>query len=78
MKLFALHVGGEKLNRAVMDPFDDHPAERIHFPYFAYLVQHPEGNVLVDTGPHPDLITDPRGRLGAAADSYEITNGVRR
>ena len=75
MKMFALHCGGEKLNRAVIDPFDDHPAETIHFPYFCYLVQHPEQNVLFDTGGHPDLITDPWGRLGPAADSYDITMG---
>jgi N-acyl homoserine lactone hydrolase len=72
MRMFALHCGGEKTLRSLLDPFDSRCGETIHPPYFCYLVEHPEQNVLFDTGAHPDLISDPRSRLGSAADLYDI------
>jgi N-acyl homoserine lactone hydrolase len=72
MKMYAFHCGGEKTLRSVFDPFDPDCGGTIHPPYFFYLIRHPEGDVLFDCGAHPALIDDPRSRLGAAADLYDI------
>jgi N-acyl homoserine lactone hydrolase len=72
MKMYAFHCGGEKTLRSVFDPFDANCGDTIHPPYFFYLIRHPEGDVLFDNGAHPGLISDPRGRLGAGADLYDI------
>ncbi len=37
---------------------------RIHFPVPAFLIDHPKGRVLFDSGLHPDLQTDAPGRIG--------------
>ncbi len=57
---------------SAFDPFDENLAEIINIPYFFYLVDHPEGRVLFDSGAHPAFITDPRSRLGDAADQWQI------
>jgi N-acyl homoserine lactone hydrolase len=72
LQLHALHCGGERINMAVLDPFDPAPARRIEIPYFAYLIRHPKGDVLFDTGAHVDLATDPHKRLGEAADTWDV------
>jgi glyoxylase-like metal-dependent hydrolase (beta-lactamase superfamily II) len=72
MKMFAFHCGGENTLRSVYDPFDADCGATITPPYFCYLVQHSDGNVLYDTAAHPALAEDPHARLGAAADLYDI------
>jgi glyoxylase-like metal-dependent hydrolase (beta-lactamase superfamily II) len=37
----------------------------VTIPVPAYLIEHPKGRALFDTGLHPDLRHDPAGRLGA-------------
>ena len=37
---------------------------RIRLPIPAYLIEHPEGTALFDTGMHPDCQHDPAGRVG--------------
>ncbi|HSW20029.1 MAG TPA: N-acyl homoserine lactonase family protein [Ramlibacter sp.] len=44
----------------------------ITLPIPAYLVTHPKGNVLFDTGLHADLLSPESGRLGALARYNEI------
>jgi N-acyl homoserine lactone hydrolase len=73
MRLYAIHAGGERADMAGFYPFDPTVGTTIDIPYFVYLICHPSGNVLFDTGGHPDLVHDPRGRLGPAADMYQIT-----
>jgi glyoxylase-like metal-dependent hydrolase (beta-lactamase superfamily II) len=73
MRLYAFHGGGELADMAVFDPFHPEVGTKVNIPYFFYLVQHPQGNVLFDSGGHPELIDDPRSRLGAAADDFEVT-----
>ena len=36
----------------------------IELPIPSYLIEHPKGRVLFDTGMHPDCQSDPAGRLG--------------
>jgi len=43
---------------------------RLRVPVPAFLIEHPRGRVLFDTGLHPDLRHDPKGRLGAIADLF--------
>jgi N-acyl homoserine lactone hydrolase len=73
VRIYALHGGGEIVDMSVFDPFHPEVGTKVEIPYFFYIVQHPAGNVLFDTGGHPALVTDPRGRLGAAADAFEVT-----
>ncbi len=72
MRLFAFHCGGERADWAVLDPFDSRVGTKVLIPYFFYLVQHPAGNILFDSGGHPDLAENPAARLGAAADAFEV------
>jgi N-acyl homoserine lactone hydrolase len=71
-RLYALHCGGEVIDRATLDPFDADVGTKITIPYFCYVVDHPEGHVLFDTGAHRDFISNPE-RLGPAAAYWEIT-----
>jgi N-acyl homoserine lactone hydrolase len=65
MRLMAFHGGGE----VVGPPGGGGPVS----PYFFYVVEHPAGNVLFDSGGHPDLIDRPAHRLGAeVAAQYEV------
>ena len=72
VKIHAFHGGGEVADMSVFDPFHPDIGTKVDIPYFFYVVEHPEGNVLFDTGGHPDLATDPRGYLGEAADAFEV------
>jgi glyoxylase-like metal-dependent hydrolase (beta-lactamase superfamily II) len=38
---------------------------QVELPVPAYLIEHPQGRALFDTGMHPDCQRDPAGRLGA-------------
>lgn len=73
MKLHAFHGGGERATMSIFDPFDPEVGKIVDIPYFFYLVEHPQGLVLFDSGGHPSLIDAPRERLGPAADAFELT-----
>ncbi|MGD9138426.1 MAG: MBL fold metallo-hydrolase [Desulfobacterales bacterium] len=42
----------------------------------AFLVQHPNGNVLVDSGPNPDVYSEPNSVRGPLAKSFEPVTRV--
>ena len=42
---------------------------------WAFLVEHPSGTVLFDTGMHPSVRQDAPARLGGLADLFRITYG---
>ena len=44
----------------------------IRFPVPVYLIEHPKGRVLFDTGLHPQSQTDPHGRIGELAKSFSV------
>jgi hypothetical protein len=44
----------------------------IKFPIPAYLIEHPKGYVLFDTGMHSDCQHDPRGRIGTLAENFHV------
>jgi glyoxylase-like metal-dependent hydrolase (beta-lactamase superfamily II) len=58
---------------AAIDPFDPAPEVKVDIPYFAYLIRHPQGDVLFDTGAHPQVGVSPVERLGEGADTWELT-----
>src|SRR6266571_5301329 len=72
MRLYAFHCGGERAKLAAFDPFDPDAGATIDIPYFFFLIQHPRGTVVFDSGAHPSLATNPRERLGDEADNWEI------
>ncbi|TIU37831.1 MAG: hypothetical protein E5W28_06770, partial [Mesorhizobium sp.] len=64
MRIYPLYCGGDMTDWAVFDPFDPRAGQKVFNPYFVYVITHPEGNVLFDSGAHPTLRTDPHSRLG--------------
>src|SRR5262245_22213185 len=44
----------------------------LRVPVPAFLIEHPRGRVLFDTGLHPDLRNDPKGRLGTIAKLFTV------
>jgi glyoxylase-like metal-dependent hydrolase (beta-lactamase superfamily II) len=69
--IHALHCGGDVQDWAVFDPLDERAGTGIYNPYFVFVVRHPSGTVLFDSGAHPELRTNARERLGPAADLFD-------
>jgi glyoxylase-like metal-dependent hydrolase (beta-lactamase superfamily II) len=64
MKMHILSGGRVRVRKRIYLP--DTPAgETIDAPVSAILLRHGQGNVLFDTGCHPDAAVDPQGRWGA-------------
>jgi N-acyl homoserine lactone hydrolase len=76
-RLYAFHCGGENTVRALLDPFDSHCGDIVSLPYFFYLIRHPEGDVMFDCGANIQLAVDPRARIGAAADQFDVQLGPK-
>jgi glyoxylase-like metal-dependent hydrolase (beta-lactamase superfamily II) len=76
VKLYALHCGGEEVDLCEFDPFDPRRGTKAISPFFAYLIDHPQGLVLFDTGANISFATDPRVRYGALADGFTIRMGA--
>ena len=57
---------------AVFDPFDPLVGTKVYDPFFFYLIEHPRGLVLFDSGLHPMMRTDLRGRIGDLADTFVV------
>lgn len=71
VKLFAMTCGwinGDLGNFLAGEP------GQISIPVPSFLIEHPKGRVLFDTGIHPDTQTDLRARVGPAlADAFTVT-----
>jgi N-acyl homoserine lactone hydrolase len=72
VQIHALHCGGDMTDWGIFDPLDERAGEMVYNPYFVYVVKHPQGVVLFDSGAHPDLATDPVARMGAAAEDFVV------
>ncbi|HUA52385.1 MAG TPA: N-acyl homoserine lactonase family protein [Candidatus Sulfotelmatobacter sp.] len=71
-----MHVlsGGRLRMRASMY-FPELPAEQTaEFPCSCFLIRHPQGNVLFDTGCHPAVETDASARWGGLARAFVPTH----
>ncbi|MEW6335083.1 MAG: N-acyl homoserine lactonase family protein [Thermodesulfobacteriota bacterium] len=78
MKLYAFSCGRIRCRKNVFVP--DAPKDVfIDAPMPVYLITHPEGNVLFDTGPHPEVFKD-TARWGGLAKAFapigDETSGV--
>ena len=75
VQIHALHCGGDLTDWSMFDPLDERRGEMVYNPYFVYVVKHPRGVVLFDSGAHPELAEDPVGRMGAAAEEFVVKLG---
>ena len=66
MKLHVLAGGRLRVRRSLYLPDGDR-ADTMDLPVSCYLVRHAQGNVLFDTGCHPDALSDPVARWGGIA-----------
>ena len=72
MRVYAFHCGGDQADLAINDPLDENVGTKQYSPYFFYMVEHPRGRVLFDTGLHPEIGTNFAGRMGTAAGAFPI------
>jgi glyoxylase-like metal-dependent hydrolase (beta-lactamase superfamily II) len=70
MKIYALTCGKLKVRKNVFLPQAD-KSVFIELPIPVFLITHPHGNVLFDTGPHPDVFKDAFGRWGGLAKAFQ-------
>ncbi len=63
MKMHILSGGRLRVRKRMYLP-DAPPGETLDAPVSSILLRHAQGNVLFDTGCHPDVATDPHGRWG--------------
>jgi glyoxylase-like metal-dependent hydrolase (beta-lactamase superfamily II) len=68
-KVYALHCGALEFDRRSFFP-DAARGERLRVPVPAFLVVHPEGKVLFDTGIHADAFRDAAAHLGEEIAKY--------
>lgn len=66
MKMHALSGGRLRMRKSVYLPGAD-KQETIDLPVSCFLMRHPQGNVLFDTGCHPSVADDATGRWGTMA-----------
>jgi N-acyl homoserine lactone hydrolase len=63
MRVYALSCGSLEFDRSLFFPAAQ-PGTKLVSPVSSYLIVHPRGKALFDTGIHCDALTDPVGRLG--------------
>ncbi len=66
MKMHILSGGRVRMKKSVYVP-EAERQETIELPVSCYLLRHPQGNVLFDTGCHPSTATDAESRWGLLA-----------
>lgn len=69
MKVYPLdcgHLGGR-----LKDLIEGEEGD-VELPIPSYLIEHPKGSVLFDTGMHPDLQTEPEAKLGRVARLFKF------
>jgi len=68
MKMYVLSGGRLRMKKHIYLPGAD-PKEQVDLPVSCFLLQHPHGNVLFDTGCHPSVAMAPEERWGPLAQS---------
>lgn len=69
MKMYALDCGHLGARLKDMIEGEEGPVE---LPISSYLIEHPKGSVLFDTGMHPDLQTDPEAKVGRLVRIFQF------
>ena len=73
MRMHVLSGGRLRMKRRVYIP-EAGKDETLDLPVACFLLRHPQGNVLFDTGCHPDTATDPEGRWGGMAKMMTLVS----
>lgn len=78
MRLYLLETGSLTMDQSNITPGIG-TGNKITVPVPAFLIVHPKGNVLFDTGMHPGVMTDPEGTWGVMAKALapRITEGQK-
>ena len=76
MKLYAISCGLLRCRKNIFVPNVDNNTF-IECPMPVFLITHPVGNVLFDTGPHPDVFKNPISRWGGLAKVFEPIGNER-
>jgi glyoxylase-like metal-dependent hydrolase (beta-lactamase superfamily II) len=74
MKMHILNGGRLRMRKSVYLP-EAERSETIDLPVSCVLLRHAQGNVLFDTGCHPDTVEDAEGRWGAMAKAMKPIAG---
>lgn len=69
MKLYAMICGHLQCRQAIFLP-ETEKNKFVDMPMPAFLIAHPKGNILFDTGPHPDVFKDAASRWGGLAKAF--------
>ena len=69
MRLYAMICGRVRCRQAIFLP-EAEKDRYVDMPMPVFLITHPEGNVLFDTGPHPDVFKDAASRWGGLAKAF--------
>ena len=75
MKMHVFSGGRLRMEKHIYLP-DAALGQTIDLPVLCFLLRHPQGNVLFDTGCHPSVAEDPEKRWGNLARSVVPTMGV--
>ena len=70
MKLYAMICGHMRARQKIFLP-DTESDVFAESPIPVFLITHPQGNVLFDTGPHPDAFKDAASRWGGLAKAFK-------
>jgi len=70
MKLYPITCSYLRVRKNVFIPNADKD-DFINIPLPVFLVTHPRGNILFDTGPHPDVFKDAVARWGGLAKAFQ-------
>jgi N-acyl homoserine lactone hydrolase len=73
MRLHAFESGRERVYRALLDPLDQHAGQLEAIPWSFYVIEHPQGPVMFDTGTHPDALDDLERHFGPAASDFSFS-----
>lgn len=73
MKMHVLSGGRVRLKKKIYVP-DAESSEMLELPVMCFLLRHPQGNVLFDTGCHPSAAVEGSTRLGAMARSIKLVS----
>ena len=70
MKVYAMTCGRLRARKTFLIPHADKNLF-IEMPLPIFLITHPQGNVLFDTGPHPEVFKDAFARWGGLAKAFQ-------
>ena len=73
LRVLAFHCGGEWSPVGIYDPLDPDGARMVYGPYLLWLVEHPRGRVLLDTGLHTKW-KSPGGRRIEVGETDDVVS----